>query len=69
MVMIVLVQWVWSPWLAAPPIGVMVSDTSKDIVTLIQICTGHETLDEEKDSHSPHNFNYVSGYPDPEPKR
>ena len=34
--MIVLVQRVWSPWLVAPPIGVMVSDTSKDIVTLIQ---------------------------------
>lgn len=66
--MIVLVQRVLSPWLAAPPIGVMVSDTSKDIVTLIQICTGHETLDEDKDSYPPHNFNYVSGNSGPEPR-
>ena len=68
MLMIVMVQRVLSPYLAAHLIGVTRFITPVGIVTLIQICTGHETLDEEKDSHSPHNFNYVSGCPDPEPR-
>ena len=34
------VQRVWSPWPVVPPIGVMVSDASKDIVTLNQFDRG-----------------------------
>ena len=69
MLMIVVVQRVWSPWLAAPPIGVMVSDTSKDIVTLNQFDRGYPILDEETNHNLSPYFNYISRSYDPELER
>jgi hypothetical protein len=68
MLLIEIVQRVSSPYLVGQLIGVTKFITPVGIVTLNQICTGHEALDDEKDSHPPHNFNYVSGNSGPEPR-